>query len=97
MVKPQVRHSIAGTLDYFARGPSLSDCERHGIWLGRGVELTGLAVGSAVRPQDLECYLNGFSPSGERLFVRKKVNRRCAWDCVVTAEKSVSVAALCSN
>src|SRR5208282_5830032 len=24
-------------------------------------------------------------------------NRRCAWDCVITAEKSVSVAALCSS
>jgi conjugative relaxase-like TrwC/TraI family protein len=97
MVKPQVRHSIAGTLDYFARDPSLTDSERHGIWLGRGVELTGLRPGSTIRPEDLECYLSGFSPSGERLFVRKKENRRCAWDCVVTADKSVSVAALCSN
>jgi conjugative relaxase-like TrwC/TraI family protein len=97
MVKPQVRHSIAGTLDYFARDPSLSEEERHGIWLGRGAELTGLEVGSAIRPEDLECYLNGFSLSGERLFATKKENRRCAWDCVVTAEKSVSVAALCSK
>ena len=97
MVKPQVRHSIASTLDYFARDPSLTDGERHGVWLGRGLELSGLKAGSTVHPEDLECYLNGFSPSGERLFVHKKENRRCAWDCVVTADKSVSVAALCSN
>jgi conjugative relaxase-like TrwC/TraI family protein len=97
MVKAQVRHSIAGTLDYFAKDPALTQEERRGIWLGRGVELTGLQVGSSVRAEDLECFLNGYSPSGQRLFFRKKENRRCAWDCVITAEKSVSVAALCSK
>src|SRR6516162_11485260 len=97
MVKAQVRHSIAGTLDYFAKDPALTQEERRGIWLGRGVELTGLPVGSSVRAEDLECFLNGYSPSGQRLFFRKKENRRCAWDCVITAEKSVSVAALCSK
>jgi conjugative relaxase-like TrwC/TraI family protein len=97
MVKPQVRHSIAGTLDYFARDPALTQEERHGIWLGRGIELSGLQVGSSIKAEDLECFLYGYSPSGERLFFRKKDNRRCAWDCVITAEKSVSVAALCSS
>ena len=89
MVKPQVRHSIAGTLDYFAKDPALTQDERRGIWLGRGVELTGLPVGSSVRAEDLECFLNGYSPSGQRLFFRKKENRRCAWDCVITADKAV--------
>jgi hypothetical protein len=57
--------------------------------------LSGLQVGSSIKADDLECFLYGYSPSGERLFFRKKDNRRCAWDCVITAEKSVSVAALC--
>jgi conjugative relaxase-like TrwC/TraI family protein len=97
MIKPQVRHSIAGTLEYFARDPALTEDERRGMWLGKGVELSGLRVGALISPEDLECYLHGYSPSGQRLFVRKKDHRRCAWDCVVTAEKATSVAALCSN
>jgi conjugative relaxase-like TrwC/TraI family protein len=97
MVKLQVRHSIAGALDYFAKDPALTYQERHGIWLGRGVELSGLRVGASIKAEDLECFLNGYGPSGQRLFSHMKANRRCAWDCVVTAEKSVSVAALCSN
>ena len=97
MVKLQVRHSIASTMDYFAKDPALTLAERHGIWLGRGIELSGLQVGSSIKAEDLECFLDGYSPSGERLFFRKKHNRRCAWDCVITAEKAVSVAALCSN
>jgi hypothetical protein len=97
MVKLQVRHSIAGTLDYFVKDPALSEEERHGIWLGRGVDLSGFQTGPSIRAEDLECFLNGYSPYGERLFSCQKANRRCAWDCVVTAEKSVSVAALCSS
>src|SRR6516162_8222024 len=97
MVKLQVRHSIAATLDYFAKDPSLSQHERQGVWLGRALSLIGIQSGSAILSEELECFLHGYSPSGERLFARKKENRRCAWDCVVTAEKSVSVAALCSN
>jgi conjugative relaxase-like TrwC/TraI family protein len=97
MVKLQVRHSIPGTLDYFADDPALSDRERQGIWLGRGAVLTGLEHGARIRLEDLACFLHGFSPSGQRLFSREKENRRCAWDCVVTAQKSASVAALCSN
>src|ERR1700731_1137192 len=97
MVKLQVRHSIAATMDYFVDDPALSDQERQGIWLGRGLALTGLEPGALIRPEDLACFLHGFSPSGQRLFSREKENRRCAWDCVVTAHKSSSVAALCSN
>jgi len=97
MVKLQVRHSIAGTLKYFAKDPALTLAERHGIWLGRGVQFSGLQAGSSIKAEDLECFLYGYSPSGERLFFRKKDNRRCAWDCVITAEKAASVAALCSN
>jgi conjugative relaxase-like TrwC/TraI family protein len=97
MVKLQVRHSIAGTVDYFVKDSALTEEERHGIWLGRGVELSGFQTGPSIRPKDLECFLHGYSPSGERLFARQKANRRCAWDCVVTTEKSVSVAALCSS
>ena len=97
MVKLQVRHSIAATLDYFAKDPSLSQHERQGVWLGRALSLIGIQSGSAILSEELECFLHGYSPSGQRLFSRKKENRRCAWDCVVTAEKSVSVAALCSQ
>jgi conjugative relaxase-like TrwC/TraI family protein len=97
MVKLQVRHSIAATLDYFVDDPALNDRERQGIWLGRGTALTGIDHGSVIRPQDLACFLHGFSPSGQRLFSTEKENRRCAWDCVVTAQKAVSVAALCSH
>ena len=97
MVKLQVRHSIAGTLDYFVKDPALTQEERHGIWLGRGVDLSGFQTGPSIRAEDLECFLNGYSPSGERLFSRQKANRRCAWDCVITAGKDVSVAALCSS
>ena len=96
MVKAQVRHSIAATLDYFIKDPALSEHECQGIWLGGGLSLTGIRPGQSILSQELECFLNGYSPSGQRLFSRKKLNRRCAWDCVVTADKSLSIAALCS-
>jgi conjugative relaxase-like TrwC/TraI family protein len=96
MVKLQVRHQAELTLAYFARDPALSDRERAGVWLGGASAPAGLMSGARVVPADLACALDGFGPAGQRLFTRRQPRRRCAWDCVVTVDKSVSVAALCA-
>lgn len=96
MVKFQVRHQAEPTLAYFAHDPALSDRERVGVWLGGASAPAGLLPGERVVPADLACALEGFGPAGQRLFTRRQPRRRCAWDCVVTVDKSVSVAALCA-
>jgi len=96
MVKIQVRRNVDATLAYFTRDPALQPDERRGRWLGHGADLAGLRVGQPVCPRDLAWALQGYGPAGQPLFFRRQPHRRCAWDCVVTVDKSVSVAALCS-
>lgn len=96
MVKLQVRRQPSAVLAYFARDPALSDRERVGVWLGGAAAPAGLTAGTCVALADLACALEGFGPDGRRLFTRRQPRRRCAWDCVVTVDKSVSVAALCA-
>lgn len=95
MVKIQVRHDVQGAVDYFLGDPQLDAEEKQGLWIGDGCEQAGLVAGSSVSAADFQSMLEGVTPAGRNLFLTKKLNRRAAWDAVVTPHKSISIAALC--
>lgn len=65
--------------------------EPKGIWYGLGSKIFGLQH-KTIRDNDYEMLMTGFSPSGEALVQNAgKENRRAAWDCTLSAPKSVSL------
>ncbi|EMP4113321.1 relaxase domain-containing protein [Vibrio parahaemolyticus] len=71
--------------------------EPKGIWYGLGSKILGLQH-KTIRDNDYEMLMTGFSPSGEALVQNAgKENRRAAWDCTLSAPKSVSLAWACSS
>jgi conjugative relaxase-like TrwC/TraI family protein len=95
MVKFQVRHDVQAAVAYFLADSLLSDDEKQGVWLGSACAPARIQPQSIILPSDFESVLNGRSPRGELLCSSIKANRRAAWDCVVTPDKSISIAALC--
>ncbi|MCX2758207.1 relaxase domain-containing protein [Vibrio sp. Sgm 22] len=66
--------------------------EPKGIWYGLGSKIFGLQ-NKTIRDDDYNMLMTGFSPSGEALVQNAgKDNRRAAWDCTLSAPKSVSLA-----
>ncbi len=66
--------------------------EPKGIWYGLGSKIFGLQ-NKTIGDNDYNMLMTGFSPSGEALVQNAgKDNRRAAWDCTLSAPKSVSLA-----
>ncbi|OED95424.1 MobF family relaxase [Vibrio cyclitrophicus] len=66
--------------------------EPKGIWYGLGSKIFGLQ-NKTIGDNDYNMLMAGFSPSGEALVQNVgKDNRRAAWDCTLSAPKSVSLA-----
>ncbi|MPW31251.1 relaxase domain-containing protein [Agarivorans sp. B2Z047] len=66
--------------------------EPKGIWYGLGSKIFGLQ-NKTIGDNDYNMLMAGFSPSGEALVQNAgKDNRRAAWDCTLSAPKSVSLA-----
>lgn len=95
MIKLQVRHDVAAAVSYFLEDAALSKEERTGVWVGSGCAHARIPEGTLISATDLTSMLSGRSPRGERLGEILKPNRRAAWDCIVTPDKSISLAALC--
>tara|TARA_R110000744_G_scaffold73919_4_gene147747 strand:+ start:408 stop:2981 length:2574 start_codon:yes stop_codon:yes gene_type:complete len=65
--------------------------EPKGSWFGIGARILGLH-GQTIDDKDYQQLMTGFSPSGEPLVQNAgKDNRRAAWDCTLSAPKSVSI------
>ncbi|MCS0190592.1 relaxase domain-containing protein [Vibrio parahaemolyticus] len=65
--------------------------EPKGIWYGLGSKILGLQ-NKTIGDNDYNMLMTGFSPSGEALVQNAgKGNRRAAWDCTLSAPKSVSL------
>lgn len=66
--------------------------EPKGTWLGLGSKLFGLQ-NQIINDNDYQMLMTGYSPSGDALVQNAgKDNRRTAWDCTLSAPKSVSLA-----
>ena len=66
--------------------------EPKGIWYGLGSKIFGLQ-NTTIKDNDYKMLMAGFSPSGKALVQNAgKENRRAAWDCTLSAPKSVSLA-----
>ncbi|UPR26402.1 relaxase domain-containing protein [Vibrio cyclitrophicus] len=66
--------------------------EPKGTWLGLGSKLFGLQ-NQIINDNDYQMLMTGYSPSGDALVQNAgKDNRRAAWDCTLSAPKSVSLA-----
>ena len=72
--------------DYYLNGG-----EPPGQWFGAGARRLGLS--GTVQAQHLGNVLNGFSPTGEKSFVKSagKENHQPGWDVTFSAPKSVSI------
>ncbi|MEZ8829350.1 MobF family relaxase [Vibrio cyclitrophicus] len=65
--------------------------EPKGTWSGLGTKLFGLQH-QIINDNDYQMLMTGFSPSGDALVQNAgKENRRAAWDCTLSAPKSVSL------
>lgn len=66
--------------------------EPKGTWYGLGSKIFGLQ-NKTITDNDYSMLMTGFSPTGEALVQNAgKDNRRAAWDCTLSAPKSVSLA-----
>ncbi|WP_016796590.1 MobF family relaxase [Vibrio cyclitrophicus] len=71
--------------------------EPKGTWSGLGSKLFGLEH-QIINDNDYQMLMTGFSPSGDALVQNAgKENRRAAWDCTLSAPKSVSIVWACSS
>ncbi|WP_411993371.1 MobF family relaxase [Agarivorans sp. DSG3-1] len=65
--------------------------EPKGTWAGLGSRIFGLQH-QTINDNDYQMLMTGYSPSGEPLVQNAgKDNRRAAWDCTLSAPKSVSL------
>ena len=121
MLKILLRRDVQGTIDYFINDKALSEDEKTGRWIGKGVAALGVGMVTnksgisyarypaqidskgriVVTETELRAVLEGYAPPWAEIpgrdLVRRRVTkgRRCAWDCVLSCDKSISVAALC--
>lgn len=95
MIRIRYSQKPASCVAYFLGDASLTPRERVGVWNGRACGPLGVQAGSPVMAQDLACLLDGYDARGRSFLGRVRSDRRCAYDVVVSASKSVSIAALC--
>ncbi len=89
--------SIEGTEKYFdtvlTQGDYYTGSEVGGTWNGKGADILGLGVGSAVTKEQFKRLLAGYHPvTGEKLAQRLSKNRRPGMDLTFSVPKSVSLA-----
>ncbi|MEO0644892.1 MAG: MobF family relaxase [Cyanobacteria bacterium J06650_10] len=61
-------------------------------WSGNGAKHLGL--NGDVKAEDFRALLEGYSPSGEPIFIRRNSNRIAGFDATISAPKSISLAVL---
>lgn len=92
-----IRHTqnAAAWWAYYLADPALSAEERRGVWYGRACETLGWRSGGLVDGEEFACLLDGYTLDRRSCVLQRLPNRRCGYDVVISAPKSVSVAALC--
>lgn len=95
MLKIRCRHDAGPAARYFTQDSNLSAEERVGTWGGKLA--AGLGLQGDVDPKDFLSLLHGFHPKGFPICARLHVNRRSAWEIVLSPDKSISIAALASS
>lgn len=84
----------AGAADAYFAGAAMTADERAGRWIGLGCPALGFAADAPVARADLRAALDGITPLGP-IYERKSASRRPGYDFCFSADKSLSVAALC--
>lgn len=95
MIRIRVSKKPAACVGYFLGDAALSSQEKVGVWHGRACAALGVEAGSQVKWQDLALILDGYTANGRNFLGWYRRDRRCAYDMVVSASKSVSLSALC--
>lgn len=95
MIRINVSKNAAACLRYFLFDKSLIERERIGVWVGQSCERFGVEPKSMVNQREFAKGLDGYCVDWESMVQRRRHDRRCSYDFAISADKTVSLGALC--